>query len=516
LKNKKNKSMVMKKPQKISSAKKVKRPVRHTHSRVKPELKLNVASSKKTAASKKDSVPMAPIRPIIGEAFIDNEVENNDVVVEPTVNESALSISTTPVPPTSEIIPNQPEDSIDSRQQFFQMMSEKIKADEPIKDGEEFNNDLLKNKSVSLYRKIAIRFAIFAGLIALIVAYFCFTKLTIFVDLNKETSNDNLIFDIYGGDKPAEAVRGVKGAISRFESEESGIYQSTGEVVSNAQFNGRVTIFNNNQKDQTLVATTRLLSPDGKLFRIKNFVNVKAGESVEVDVYPDTIESNVAINPTKFTIPGLRPDLQDKIYAESKTAFSFAGASKKIIQQSDVDNAAAELNNKLLEKVRQSIGSGNNQYDSVLYSVDPSALTVELIDAKVGDTKDEFTVKIKNVVNIVSFATTDVIKLAIEQKAAANNKDKSVFEINKDSLKFGINNYDVASNVANVSVDFVLGAAANNVDFIDKTKLVNLNKAQLESYFSVIKDVNSFEFKFFPSFIKRAPGLVDRINIVSR
>jgi hypothetical protein len=396
------------------------------------------------------------------------------------------------------------------------MMSEKIKESDPSKDVETVDNEMLKNKSVSLYRKIAIRFAIFAGIIALVVAYFCFTKLTISLDLNKEIVNDNLIFDVYGNEKPSDSIRGVKGAISRFESEESGVYPASGVKSSEAQFSGQVTLVNNYSKDQPLIASTRLLSADNKLFRIKKTVNVKAGQSVVVDVYPDASSADMAIAPGRFTIPGLASSLQDKIYAESKAAFAFVGESKKFVQQSDVDAAAADLNNKLLDNVRQSVGSPSGQYDSVLYSVAPAAMSVELTDAKVGDEKSEFTVKIKNAVNIISFSSSDIVKLAIEQKAAAQNKDKSLFEIDKSSLKFNVSSYDSVANVANVSADFVLGAASDNVSLIDKTKIVNLNEAQLRSYLSTIKEIKGYDLKFFPSFIKRAPGLIDRISVVPR
>jgi hypothetical protein len=518
--------MVMKKPQKISSPKKSKTPIKRLVNRAKPEIKSTVAPKKIVPA-------LAPIRPTFGGAFVDDEIKLDDDVtaaadvIVPKMESTSVILNTnnlaTPSATLPATLPTTPTpelgspivDDIDSRQQFFKMMSEKIKENDPSKESEDIDNAALKNKSISLYRKIAIRFAIFAGIIALVVAYFCFTKLTISVSLNQELVNDNLIFDVYGNGNPGDATRGLAGNVNHFDSEISGVYQATGVSTSAAQFAGQVTLYNNSPKDQPLVASTRLLSADNKLFRIKNSVDVKAGQSVDVAVYPDVASSDMAIAPTKFTVPGLWSGLQDKIYAESKTDFTFASDNKKIIQQSDVDAAVADLDSKLLDQVENSVGGSNNQYDEKKY-VTSTPPTIESVDAKVGDVKDQFTVKIKNTVNIISFNSTDLIKLAIDTKAAEQNKDKSMFAVDKDSLKFNINTYDSNSNIANVSADFVLKSSSDNSNLIDKTKIVNLNEDQLRSYLATIKEIKDYDLKFFPSFIKRAPGLVDRIAVVTK
>ena len=67
------------------------------------------------------------------------------------------------------------------------------------------------------------------------------------------------------------------------------------------------------------MATTRLLTPDNILFRIKKGITVPANGEIEVNIYPDDENFKDIVKPTKFTIPGLSEKLQKIIYAESRS-----------------------------------------------------------------------------------------------------------------------------------------------------------------------------------------------------
>jgi len=418
-------------------------------------------------------------------------------------------ISTTPTEPLAPIAP------VDAQQEFFKSISEKIAAEKKIKGEEpvDYNFDL-KTKSVNLYRKIAIRFIILALILVAIVGYFSLTKLTITISPNKEVIPGTLAVDVYGNDNPASQSNGIKGNIARLEETVSGTFTATGEKASSGQFNGRVKIYNNYTEAQPLVASTRLLTADHKLFRIKNSVTVPVGGSIEVDVYPDKPGSDMAIAPTRFTIPGLWEGIQDKIYAESLTAFSTAADTQKVITDSDVEKAKQELSDQLVDKVKQSLGGVDSQYDQVLFDSNSATAQIELVGAKVGDVKPQFEAKIKNIVNVISFDNTEISDLAKNQLTSSLSSDKTLVGITPDSLTYSLANYNAESNTATVNVSFSGQVVASKTDFIDKAKLANLNQGQIESYLNSIKEINSFELKFFPGFIKRAPSLIDRIQIV--
>lgn len=83
---------------------------------------------------------------------------------------------------------------------------------------------------------------------------------------------------------------------------------------------GHVTIINNTGKPQTLVARTRLTSPDGILFRLDDRVQVGAASRLTVSVTADAPGAQGDVAPGHFLIPGLALALQSQIYAESQEA----------------------------------------------------------------------------------------------------------------------------------------------------------------------------------------------------
>ena len=54
----------------------------------------------------------------------------------------------------------------------------------------------------------------------------------------------------------------------------------------------------------------------------------------------------------------------------------------------------------------------------------------------------------------------------------------------------------------------------SNTEIIDKKQIVNLNRDQLENYLKTFPEIKTFELKFYPSFITRAPRLPERISVV--
>lgn len=435
-----------------------------------------------------------------------------------------------PLPKKNPLLQNfTPDDSVDSKKQFFRLMAEKIKEERlsaasavPATEAEDHETaeagaepeeePVLPNRSVGLYRKIAVRFLLLALVLVACVFYFSFTKLTISVKPNLESVNDTLMVDIYGGSQPLQSGKALRGQITRIDAEESGAYPASGEKSDQALVTGQVKLINNSAKNQPLVATTRLLSSDNKLFRLKNTVNVPAGGSIMAEVYADRPGTEMAIAASKFTIPGLWEGLQDKIYAESDAAFSTASGTKKIITQADIDAARNDLSKILAEKM-QARASAPSSGKQVLAEVDPKTAQTEMSD-KPGDQKDNFNIKVKNIATLVSFDTAEIKNLIRSQFASASGSGKILGDIADSDLSYSFDSYNAAENIATIKVAFNGRAASNKFDAIDRSKIVNLNQSQLEDYLKNIKEISSFNLEFFPSFIKKAPNLADRITIV--
>ena len=90
------------------------------------------------------------------------------------------------------------------------------------------------------------------------------------------------------------------------------------------QAQGTIQITNKSNSPIFLVKTTRLLTPDGKLFHLAQGVLVPVNNPVTATIYADQNGSAYAVDPTHFTFPGLSSDLQNSIYATSSVTLALA------------------------------------------------------------------------------------------------------------------------------------------------------------------------------------------------
>ncbi len=415
------------------------------------------------------------------------------------------------------------DQEIDQQKRFYSELVTEIKEKKP-KAGHKYATGFYKDnetetkvrKSVNLYRRLAWRFVAFTAFLLLVVFYFSFSKLTIIISPKGETINDNLLLKVQPAgtvsDNPETDFREqIDGTVKEINVAEEKVFPATGEEFAGEEIYGQVQIINNSGKGQALVATTRILSPDNKLFRIKNAVNVPAGKEVTVDIYTDKPSEEMAIAPTTFTIPGLWLGLQDKIYAKSSIAFVYRQNVKKYVKASDIEQAMSEMNNLLLTKAKATEATlGTN--DQVLYeTLNPSSLETS---AKAGEAKAEFTVKARGSLVAVTFSKNQAEKLIAAKLTLLVPDDKELVDYNPSNITYTFDNYDAKIGIATIKASFSgTMVLKNNTEIIDKKQLVNLNRQQLENYLKAFPEIKSYELKFFPSFINRAPRLPERIQI---
>lgn len=377
--------------------------------------------------------------------------------------------------------------------------------DEPVK------KTVRRRKSVPAYRKLVFRFLLLTAALLLVVAYFSFSSLTIDIVPNKEIISDSMNIDISTDDATAtssDSSQLLKGSVESQDIEAERTYSSSGEEILGEEVTGKVTLVNNYTKAQPLVATTRLLSSDNKLFRLKEGVTIPAGQSVEAEVYADSPSSSMAIGPSQFTIPGLWVGLQDKIYAKSTEPFTYQHKVENFIKQSDLDYAYSDIRSLVNEKA-QAVSLDEN----AVLSIDTDNTIVES-DAKLGDKVASFTVKAHNRVAIISFDKSTVEKMVESKLTYVVPDDKEIKNFDKNSISYQIESYDTKSNTAKIKVSFQATVALkNDASVLDKSKLVNLSEDQVGQYLKGIPAISSFTLDFRPDFIKKSPSLADRIKI---
>jgi hypothetical protein len=478
-----------------------------------------MAKEIKEAKTKKRTVAKKPILKKKVKPVIIDVIED-----EPLVKEVEETAPLTRFYEEEKIQPVRTEE-IDQQKKFFSDLVSEIKEKKPKSKKKEINShrkDLNEEttsgqKNIGLYRRLIWKFVILVLILVAIVAYFSFSTLTVVITPKGEILSDNLFFKVSkdgnllnsDSSDPREAISGQSREVTASVEKK---YPATGEEFIGEEIIGNVKIINNYNKNQALVATTRLLSPDNKLFRIKNAVNVPAGGEVNVDIYVDKPAADLAISPTTFVIPGLWLGIQDKIFARSDQEFVFQQKIKKIIKQADIERATKDINDLLIKTAKADKELTGQAESDWLY--DTSNQTTLEIDAKAGEAKDEFMVKARGKIVAVAFSKEEVAKLAAAKLNLLVPDDKELIDFKSTDIVYSLENYDSATGNATIKASFTgTMALKNDSEIINRNKLVNLTATQINDYLKDFPEIKQCELKFSPSFVKKAPSLVDRIKI---
>ncbi|MCD4762101.1 hypothetical protein K8R32_04050 [bacterium] len=403
--------------------------------------------------------------------------------------------------------------SNDTADSVKEVIASSLKEEEDKEIDNIVNQKISSPRSIKVYRKIAYFFIILTVVLIATVAYFMLVKVTIVLIPNQERINNSMIFDIYDAEKGGEKINGVVGVVKLVKIEDEGVYSATGEEVIGRDASGMATIINNYTKNQPLVATTRLITPDGVLFRLRNTVNVSAGGTEEVEIYADDPSADLKISPTKFTIPGLWAGLQDEIFAETKEVIEYKQKVKHHIKEEDIENGIRDLKQKLLTKTKDEINEMYKEYGQIIYKIDENSIVSE-VKGEVGDEVEGFTADMKADVVVVAFEGKEAADLARKKFISSLSDNKELISFDEANIIYSLNNYDHVEGVATINSTFE-GKVSLRADseIVEIDKIIGLSNEQLNTYLTSLTEIAGFEVKYYPSFIKWVPRLVDRIKI---
>jgi len=384
---------------------------------------------------------------------------------------------------------------------------EAIKAEPELK--------IHKPHNLKIYKRLAIAFSVVVLLVLIGVLYFTMVKATISLALKEQSATEQAVVQIY--DRPADFAlpdKSVRGIVKLVSIEQSKLYQVSGNDVIGEEVIGQITLFNKYNKSQPLVASTRLLSASGKLFRLKNSVTVPAGGQVVADVYADVAKPESAVGAELFTVPGLWEGLQDKIYGESVAgAIKYQQKLRRIITQDDIDKALIDLKQVLQDKIKADFDNAYNDYDHKIYRLDEATLQYT-VSGKVGEEKEQLPVSMKGSVEVIAFNNAQAQEIAKTASAAKLPAGQDLLAIDNATVKYDLTKFDPSMVMAEINLTYNVSMRANSKNsIIDKNKIIGLSEDQLKQYLTNIKDIRTYTIEFYPSFIKQVPRLTDRIEI---
>ena len=208
----------------------------------------------------------------------------------------------------------------------------------------------------------------------------------------------------------------IKGRFLESEILESKTFSATGEGEKEAKAGGEVFLINNfYDRKQILVKETRLLSSENILFRLAQQVEIPPRGKIKVKVYADEEGEKGNIGPSRFTLPGLLPASQEKVYAESNSAMTGGKIKIKIVTAEDIKKAEAQFKEELSLKNLDTLKNKLKEKEIFLSELVTEEVKSVFSNVKAGEGKDQFEIKIKLKSSVLVFEETDILAKALDK-----------------------------------------------------------------------------------------------------
>lgn len=298
------------------------------------------------------------------------------------------------------------------------------------------------------------------------------------------------------------------------------------------QARGTVRIINTYSRAQPLVRTTRLLTADGKLYRIQKDVNVPAGGEVTVEVLADKQGAEFAIAPTRFTIPGLFADLQPLIYAQSDAAFTAQPVTSgsaaatptptptkptvsTFVTQADIDKARSAFEEAALAQAKANLvpdaSLRNPDVTYILQPIEPFKTSV-----LVGQNAATFIASAKYDVIAVFYPKEDMqayVRTKLKEKIP-EGRDLLLPADGSSGVTIEVKKADPTTNSASMNVQ-----AQGDYRFTpsnvgpQKASIAGRSETEAEEILRAMEGIEDADVQISPSWYRKVPSLRDRIDI---
>lgn len=369
-----------------------------------------------------------------------------------------------------------------------------------------------KKKTNNVYTRIVTIFLMLTIIAIFVVLHFALAKVTIKIYSHLENKQLSGIIEVQSESTDNISPDNILGKIITVENELTVTIASSQNSIESDKAGGYVTIYNNHSVKQALVATTRLLTPDNKLFRIKEGITIPPNSNLKVWAEADQSGEGYITEATTFIIPGLWEGLQDKIYAETTEGMKLTSIPTYLTTQENLDKANEEIYQKAIV---QALGSINDQLNKNLW-VDEKRLnlTFETIEMTPLNTEaSELILTQKIIANGLIISEDDLLNTAKAKFTKELNEDQSLKEFDDNTFTFNILEIYPEKNEAilEISIDAIINSNEHLWD-INKDELIGLTEFDIQEYLKQY-NIDNAEIKFFPFWVDKVPRLKDHIII---
>lgn len=433
-------------------------------------------------------------------------------------------------------IENDTDDTADSFQGDSEKEIEKDEEDEPKYEKKRVPAAAYKKSNLKSSRKPI-----------LIVASVCFVLLLIssFVFLPYASASVQIKTEDYTtdltilADKAATAIDTSKltipSTVVDLEKDQAKDFNSTGTKDAGTKATGSVNIYNATTDKLGLPAGTKLTA-GGKVFTLDSAAALPAstvstditkckslgngtfdckipGSVSDAKVTASATGDGYNIAPTSpFSIGGFS---SDKIYAESKTAFS-GGATKdlKVVSAADLEKALAALKEEMTTAAKTEVVEKAKKANLTIVEGDiKSEVTSESSTKKADEEATTFNYSIKMKFYVLGFLETDLKKLTDDSVLEKVGNDKMIVNPDSAEITYKVTASDLDVGTINLKTSFK-GKIGQKLDANQiKTSIKNKSVSNAKTAITSNDNVENVEITVWPSFYKRIPLLKNRIKV---
>ncbi|MDO8577481.1 MAG: hypothetical protein Q7R55_01270 [Candidatus Wildermuthbacteria bacterium] len=307
----------------------------------------------------------------------------------------------------------------------------------------------------------------------------------------------------------------IPGTLLMQEQSGTKLFSSTGKENKETKAQGTIRVFNNQAKTQILIAQTRFISEEGKLFRSTSRITIEPEGFTDVAVLAAEAGSSYNIESSNFSLPGLLGSaIYTLVYGKSSQPMAGGGETEvSVVTEADLRSAEESFTKELLGNAKDQL------YKSAVapMTVINESLREEVIKAsssvEAGAPISQFHVTGKVRVKALAFNQEELQSLAKEVIALLVQKEEKLQE---QTLKVEQKSATFASITQKALLELEIQAKV--YQDIDREKLrsslLGKSKAEVQQFLLDYSQIEKFEFAFFPFWKQTVGSREEKVDII--
>jgi hypothetical protein len=333
--------------------------------------------------------------------------------------------------------------------------------------------------------------------------------------------------------RKAERVDVLSGVIPAqvFQKEKqlTSVFQSSGKTLKEEKAKGLLTVYNAySTSPQILVATTRFVSAEGKVFRTPVMVTVPGGTyeggklipgEVSIEVVADQPGPDYNINPSIFSIPGFAgTDKYTKFYGRSFESMTGGLREERaVVTKEDFDEAEKLLSEQAKKEceellVRELQSEEVSSKFHYFANESLTEITEKFSLATVGEESEEFKFQVRADCETLLFQKEDLLSFV---KDSVISQISQGYELYEESLTtdYALQAIDLEAGEIVLSLD-ISAKAYSEIDISGfKDALSGKSLLETKLFLESQPNITKVNVRLWPFWVRNVPEDLDKIEV---